>query len=198
MQRREIERNDGGRPSVELFGVPLPDGAALVGWVTFAILIYVALILGSTGVGEAALASCVRSTGRTSLLLFCMAFARPAFETSDPRSLKAWAARNERALLVSVAASHTIHAAALIWLQRITGMQFDTTTLVVGGVGYAMIYLLALGAAGGTDSGSRAAASYYVWAVFTLTTASSIASKPLAVPFFLVCVAALYVRARAV
>jgi hypothetical protein len=110
--------------------------------------------------------------------------------------LAAWAAGNQVALIRAVAASHTIHGALLLALRHETGMVFDSTTLIVGGLGYAMIYLLA---ASGLRSGWQrltAPALYYVWAVFAVTSINNTAAKPLAGLFGAACVVALYKRLR--
>src|SRR2546423_9404470 len=55
----------------------------------------------------------IRFTARTSLLLFCLAFSAAALARLWPNAWTRWQRRNRRALGVSFAASHAIHAVAI-------------------------------------------------------------------------------------
>jgi hypothetical protein len=55
----------------------------------------------------------IRFTARTSLLFFCMAFSAAALARLWPNAWTHWQRRNRRALGVTFAASHGIHAVAI-------------------------------------------------------------------------------------
>src|SRR5471032_761018 len=56
----------------------------------------------------------IRFTARTSLLLFCLAFGAGALARLWPNAWTRWQRRNRRQLGVSFAASHFIHAIAIV------------------------------------------------------------------------------------
>ena len=184
-------------PETPLFGLALPEGRALVGWGTLVILIYVALTVGTGGYDERSVRAVVRWTGRTSMLVFLLAYLRGPFGSQDARSLGGWAARNYRHQLELLGASHTIHAAAIGALAYGFAPHFSAVSLVVGGLGYAFVYLLLAMAVSGRLAASAAQetaietlATHYVWFVFTVTTATSIGRKPEALLFTLLALAA--------
>ena len=55
----------------------------------------------------------IRFTARTSLLFFCLAFSAAALARLWPNAFTRWQRRNRRALGVTFAASHGIHAVAI-------------------------------------------------------------------------------------
>jgi DMSO/TMAO reductase YedYZ heme-binding membrane subunit len=85
----------------------------------------------------------IRFTARTSLLLFCLAFSAAALARLRPNAWTRWQRRNRRYLGVSFAASHGLHALAIIAFARIDPAGFATATsaasFVFGGIGYAFI-----------------------------------------------------------
>src|SRR5450755_2166358 len=56
----------------------------------------------------------IRFTARTSLLLFCLAFSAAALARLWPNAWTRWQRRNRRYLGVTFAASHGIHAIAIV------------------------------------------------------------------------------------
>src|SRR3984885_9308534 len=56
----------------------------------------------------------IRFTARTSLLFFCLAFSAAALARLWPNAWTRWQRRNRRFLGVTFAASHAIHAMAII------------------------------------------------------------------------------------
>src|SRR5580700_11944411 len=56
----------------------------------------------------------IRFTARTSLLLFCLAFGAAALARLWPNAWTRWQRRNRRYLGVTFAASHAIHAIAIV------------------------------------------------------------------------------------
>lgn len=85
----------------------------------------------------------IRFTARTSLLLFCLAFSAGATARLWPNAWSRWQRRNRRALGVSFAASHGIHAAAIAGFAMMDPTGFAAATSLVsyifGGIGYAFI-----------------------------------------------------------
>src|SRR5712691_12807557 len=56
----------------------------------------------------------IRFTARTSLLFFCLAFSSAALARLWPNAWTRWQRRNRRYLGVTFAASHAIHAVAIV------------------------------------------------------------------------------------
>src|SRR5471030_2124862 len=56
----------------------------------------------------------IRFTARTSLFFFCLAFSAGALARLWPNAWTRWQRRNRRFLGVTFAASHAIHAAAIV------------------------------------------------------------------------------------
>jgi methionine sulfoxide reductase heme-binding subunit len=85
----------------------------------------------------------IRSTARTSLVLFALAFAARALFDLAPGSLTRWQRLNRRYLGVSFAASHAIHLVALLALARIDGALFWTltnpATIALAGTAYVLL-----------------------------------------------------------
>lgn len=89
----------------------------------------------------------IRATGRSSLLLFCLAFAASALFRLVPNASTAWLRRNRRQLGLAFAVSHGIHALALAVFALTAPILFaemtGTGTLVLGGIGYLFILAMA-------------------------------------------------------
>jgi sulfoxide reductase heme-binding subunit YedZ len=85
----------------------------------------------------------IRFTARTSLLLFCLAFSAGALARLWPNAWTRWQRRNRRALGVSFAASHAIHAVAIVCFATMSPSLFREATsaasFIFGGIGYAFI-----------------------------------------------------------
>ena len=85
----------------------------------------------------------IRSTARTSLILFAMAFAASALAELVPGDLTRWQRRNRRYLGVSFAVSHGIHLVALIALARTDAELFWALTnpanIVLAGAAYVLL-----------------------------------------------------------
>jgi len=85
----------------------------------------------------------VRSTARTSLILFAMAFAASAVAELAPNGVTLWQRRNRRYLGVSFAVSHAIHLAALIALAQLDAELFwmltNPATFVLAGAAYLLL-----------------------------------------------------------
>lgn len=85
----------------------------------------------------------IRFTARTSLVLFCLAFAAAALARLWPNAFTRWLRRNRRYLGVSFAASHGIHAVAIAAFAAMDPLAYAAATspvsYVFGGIGYAFI-----------------------------------------------------------
>lgn len=85
----------------------------------------------------------IRFTARSSLTLFCLAFSASALARLWPNGWTRWQRRNRRYLGLSFAASHAIHAAAIIAFANMDPAGFAAATspasYIFGGIGYAVI-----------------------------------------------------------
>jgi hypothetical protein len=85
----------------------------------------------------------IRSTARTSLILFAMAFAASALVELAPSGFTRWQRRNRRYLGVSFAVSHGIHLVALIALAQTDAELFWALTnpanIVLAGAAYVLL-----------------------------------------------------------
>jgi DMSO/TMAO reductase YedYZ heme-binding membrane subunit len=88
----------------------------------------------------------IRFTARTSLVLFCLAFAAAALALMWPNAWTRWLRRNRRYLGVSFAASHGIHAVAILAFAVMDPEAYAAATslasYIFGGIGYAFIIAL--------------------------------------------------------
>jgi DMSO/TMAO reductase YedYZ heme-binding membrane subunit len=89
----------------------------------------------------------IRFTARTSLLFFCLAFGAAALARLWPNPWTRWQRRNRRYLGVTFAASHAIHAVAIVCFAIADPAGYAASTsaasYVFGGVGYAFIIAMA-------------------------------------------------------
>ena len=85
----------------------------------------------------------IRFTARTSLLFFCLAFSAAALARLWPNAWTRWQRRNRRYLGVTFAASHAIHAAAILCFAVMDPPAYAAATSIAsyifGGIGYAFI-----------------------------------------------------------
>ena len=85
----------------------------------------------------------IRFTARTSLALFCLAFSAAALALIWPNTWTRWLRRNRRYLGVSFAASHAIHAVAILAFAVMDPAGYAAATSIAsyifGGIGYAFI-----------------------------------------------------------
>src|SRR5580704_9556509 len=89
------------------------------GWRLFALLTLIltalcAGIAGMRGFEVEGVRMVVRFTARTSLLFFCLAFGAAALARLWPNGWTRWLRRNRRYLGVTFAASHGLHAIAIV------------------------------------------------------------------------------------
>jgi methionine sulfoxide reductase heme-binding subunit len=118
------------------------------GWRLFILLtlILAALCVGIAGMRQfevEGVRMVIRFTARTSLLFFCLAFSAAALARLWPNAFTRWQRRNRRYLGVTFAASHALHAAAIIAFANMDPAGFAAATslasYIFGGIGYAFI-----------------------------------------------------------
>lgn len=128
---------------------------------------------------EAGLHIALRVTARITFAFFICAFTGNALRDLWPGKLSLWLSRNRDWFLVAMAASHTLHLAAIIAFFRVVGSsRLHLVTLLGGGFVYLLIYALASTAimrlrrdGHGFLAGSprlEAAALYLIWLIFAL------------------------------
>lgn len=155
------------------------QGWALTGWIGLALVAMSALVLVAAGTGEAGVRMLIRATARSSALLFLLAFlARPLRQLWRSEA-SAFLLRNRRYLGVSMALSHAVHGAAIVWLfAGFPGAyEANALTLAFGGLGFVFVAALAA-----TSSDAAAAALgrarwtllhrtgvWYLWFIFWFT-----------------------------
>jgi sulfoxide reductase heme-binding subunit YedZ len=166
------------------------------GWRLFAVLtvILIALSLWIAGMRQFevdGVRMVIRFTARTSLLLFCLAFSASALAQLWPNAWMRWQRRNRRALGVSFAASHAIHAAAIGCFALMDPAGYAAATsaasYIFGGIGYAFIIAMTATSFDRTAAalGARAwrmlhlVGGYYLLLQFTVSFGKRIPEMPL-------------------
>src|SRR6266404_1769596 len=118
------------------------------GWRLFAVLTLVLIVLSIWIAGMRQFEvdgarMVIRFTARTSLLFFCLAFSAAALARLWPNAFTRWQRRNRRYLGVTFAASHALHAVAIVAFAQIDPSGFAAATnlasYIFGGIGYAFI-----------------------------------------------------------
>jgi sulfoxide reductase heme-binding subunit YedZ len=132
----------------------------------------------------------IRYTARTSLLFFCLAFSASASHLLWPSRFTRWQLRNRRALGLSFAVSHLIHAIAIVCFAVMAPPLFQQATspasFVFGGIGYGFIVAMAATSFDATARaiGARAwrilhtAGATYLWLQFMVSFGMRIAGMP--------------------
>ena len=170
------------------------------GWRLFTLLTLILTglcvwIAGMRGFEVEGVRTVARFTARSSLLLFCLAFSAAALALVRPNAWTRWLRRNRRQLGVTFAASHALHAIAIIAFAMMDPAGFAVATnlasYVFGGIGYAIIIAMA------ATSFDRSAAAigprawralhlwggYYLWAQFVVSFGKRIPAMPLYAAF---------------
>ena len=139
----------------------------------------------------------IRFTARSSLLLFCLAFSAAALARLWPNAWTRWQKRNRRYLGLSFAASHAIHAAAILTFARMDPAGFAEATsaasYIFGGIGYGFIIAMSATSFDRTAAliglrGWRAlhlAGGYYLWLQFMVSFGKRVPTMPLYAAFLL-------------
>src|SRR5579871_5548494 len=122
------------------------EGWRLFGLLTLILTALCIWIAGMRGFEVDGIRMVIRFTARTSLLFFCLAFSAAALARLWPNVYTRWQRRNRRYLGVSFAASHALHAVAIIAFAQIDPAAYAAATnlasYVFGGIGYAFIIAL--------------------------------------------------------
>ncbi len=148
----------------------------------------------------------IRFTARTSLLFFCLAFSAAALARLYPNTWTRWQRRNRRALGVTFAASHGLHAIAIGLFAAMDPTGFAAATspasYIFGGIGYAFIIAMTATSFDRTAAavGPRAwrmlhlAGGYYLLLQFTVSFGKRIPEMPLYGVFLVPLLAVLALR----
>jgi methionine sulfoxide reductase heme-binding subunit len=163
-------------------------GWRLLGWLAVVLLLTAGAMLAlDPGVGGIRLL--IRSTARTSLLLFCMAFTASAAWKCFPNRLTGWQRRNRRYLGLGFAISHVIHAVAIAAFATLdpAGFQMQSMgSVVAGGIAYVFIVAMAATSFDRTAAwiGPRlwkvlhTSGAYYIWISFMIAFGKRIPLHP--------------------
>lgn len=145
--------------------------------ITLGLLVLTGLQLAIWGSDEEGIRVVVRSTARSSVLLFVLAFGASSLRTLWRKPASAWLLANRRYVGVSYAASHILHAVALVGLAGVSAKFVEglgAVTLVGGGVAYGFTVAMAA-----TSNDAAVAAlgrprwrllhligGWYIWGIF--------------------------------
>jgi DMSO/TMAO reductase YedYZ heme-binding membrane subunit len=139
----------------------------------------------------------IRFTARTSLLFFCLAFSAAALARLWPNGFTRWQRRNRRYLGVTFAASHALHAVAIVAFANMDPAGFAAATslasYIFGGIGYAFIIAMTATSFDATSAalGPRAwralhlVGGYYLLLQFTVSFGKRVPEMPLYAVFLI-------------
>jgi methionine sulfoxide reductase heme-binding subunit len=148
----------------------------------------------------------IRFTARSSLLLFCLAFSAAALARLWPNGWTRWQRRNRRYLGLSFAASHCVHAVAIIAFAKMDPVGFAAATsaasYLFGGIGYAVIIAMAATSFEPAAEllGPRAwralqlIGGYYLWFQFMVSFGKRVPAMPLYAAFLVPLLAVMVLR----
>jgi sulfoxide reductase heme-binding subunit YedZ len=148
----------------------------------------------------------IRFTARTSLLFFALAFGAAALALIWPNAWTRWQRRNRRYLGVTFAASHAIHAIAIVCFAAMDPAGYAAATsaasYIFGGIGYAFIIAMAATSFDRTAAtiGPRAwrilhlTGGYYLWLQFMVSFGKRIPDMPLYALFLIPLLAVMALR----
>ena len=148
----------------------------------------------------------IRFTARSSLLLFCLAFSAAALARLWPNAWTRWQRRNRRYLGLSFAASHAIHAVAIVVFAKMDPAGFVAATspasYVFGGIGYAAIIAMSMTSFDRTAAmiGPRTwrtlhlVGGYYLWFQFMVSFGKRVPAMPAYAAFLIPLLAVMTLR----
>jgi DMSO/TMAO reductase YedYZ heme-binding membrane subunit len=148
----------------------------------------------------------IRFTARSSLVLFCLAFGAAALARLWPNAWTRWQRRNRRYLGLSFAASHAIHAVAIVVFAKMDPAGFAEATspasYIFGGIGYAVIIAMSATSFDRTAAliGPRAwralhlAGGYYLWFQFMVSFGKRVPAMPAYAAFLIPLLAVMALR----
>ena len=185
----------------------------LQGWrittlVTFLIVVGLMVNFGLAGWNAPAITHAIDATGRSSLILFAIAFTASSVESLWPSSLSRWSLRNRRWIGLSFASSHFIHLGLIISMTVFFPDPFvrdqSMAQWVFGGLAYGFVLLMALTS---TDQAQRwmgmktwkrlhFVGSHWIWVLFLLTYVKHAKESPhlFYLPFLLFTLALIPIR----
>lgn len=162
----------GQAPAIRLRGWPI------VGWAALAVVLLCLLAFVFSGGGQEGVRSMIRTSARTSIVLFLAAFVASSARALWRNDTTKWLLANRRYVGVSFAASHAVHLAAIVTLASIDPtFEREPAALIGGGLAY--VFLAAMTA----TSFDRTAAMlgprrwkqlhksgmYYNWVIFFIS-----------------------------
>lgn len=116
-------------------------------WTAAALLLALTIVILASAPDADGLRMTIRTTARTSLFLFLLAFVASGAARLWPSSVTRWLRRNRRQLGLSFAMSHVIHLGAVVMLAQTDPALFWTQSnpgsIAAGSLGYVAIALLA-------------------------------------------------------
>jgi DMSO/TMAO reductase YedYZ heme-binding membrane subunit len=148
----------------------------------------------------------IRATARTSLLFFCLAFSAAALHQLWPNDWTRWQRRNRRYLGLSFAASHAIHAVAIVAFAKMDPAGFTEATsaasYIFGSIGYAFIIAMSATSFDRTAAliGPRAwralhlVGGYYLWFQFMVSFGKRVPAMPAYAAFLIPLLAVMALR----
>jgi len=167
------------------------EGWRLFGVLTLTLIALCVWIAGMRQFEAEGVRMVIRFTARTSLLFFCLAFSAAALARLYPNAWTRWQRRNRRALGVTFAASHGLHAIAIGLFAAMDPAGFAAATSLAsylfGGIGYALIIAMTATSFDRTAAaiGPRAwrllhlCGGYYLWLQFMVSFGKRIPAMPL-------------------
>jgi sulfoxide reductase heme-binding subunit YedZ len=182
------------------------EGWRLFALLTLALVILCAGIAGMRHFEVDGVRMVIRFTARTSLLFFCLAFSAAALARLWPNAFTRWQRRNRRYLGVTFAASHAVHAVAIIIFASADPAGYAAATnlgsYVFGGIGYAFIIAMTATSFDATAAtlGPRAwralhlVGGYYLLLQFMVSFGKRIPEMPLYALFLIPLVAVFVLR----
>jgi methionine sulfoxide reductase heme-binding subunit len=182
------------------------EGWRLFAWLTLVLTALCAWIAAMRGFEVEGIRAVIRFTARTSLLFFCLAFSAAAVAQLWPTTSTRWLRRNRRYLGVTFAASHTLHAGAIVAFANMDPAGFAGATslasYVFGSIGYAFIIAMTATSFDATTAaiGPRAwralhlVGGYYLLLQFTVSFGMRIPGMPLYSLFLIPLVAVFVLR----
>ena len=183
------------------------QGWRITSWVTGILLLMLAIIFALSGWSAETIKTGIDCTGRSSLLLFSIAFTASSVYSLWKSPLTSWTLHNRRYIGLSFASSHFIHLGLIVLISLAFPEPFledqSMGQWVFGGLGYVFVFLMAL------TSNDRAQrwmgmrnwkrlhliGSYWLWTVFLLTYVNHTREDPkFYIPFLVFTVALLPLR----
>ena len=167
------------------------QGWRITTWVTSFIVVFLIINFGLAGWNAIAIKHAIDATGRSSLILFSIAFTASSIESLWPSSLSRWTLRNRRWIGLSFAASHFIHLGLIVAMSVLFPDPFlgeqSLGQWVFGGLAYVFVLLMAFTSTDqaqhwmGMKNWKRLhfVGSHWIWTVFLLTYLKHVKEGPL-------------------